>query len=639
MAVNDKKPDSSSFDNRSISPTFGAAKEQSVSNDKPSFFQGLGSMFGSVLDQSVMDKQLRETFTRINDLFTKTKISSNIELFAVMVDNENNPKLTYSSIVVAVRDKQSPDLTPYFTLIFESSGILEPRTESINGKPVEIIMTPGDAFNIEMIRVIEDRLSKQITNTRFICCDAMVVPKNFNPEDEQALNKLANSATLACGTELKMIQKDFKDVQLTEMLSTLKDSNLRINLSFNRDEVYLDEVGNPVRSDILIQMTASPNHNTPNQSYVNNGDKVTKICEVTAYIDLVYAPATPQTGFNGFNPMYQQQQQTNQLFVPRLVITNIKSFFSYTPASIVLAMYAAFSLEEKMSWVHTFVSSRMTKTGELDIRDIGFLNLECMIGNKDPQATVGIPFDTRTSTWNTQQLAQFLTLACRPNLIISVDVPVCGSQSWYTGFLSSAAKGVPSAVKAFENAANNLTNGNFERFMGTMPNSNTKDTDYFTDHENKVLMGYYTARGEAGVRDIRDIDRLAIVNFYATQPSEFKEWDAALNRKDTPLAVRLQYIRSRINHVTGDKAVITGYADRITLKNSTARALAQGAMAVGMSVTINTPSSGADFSTQRTSATFVNDAVLGNGNLFQHQQQGVFGNKGTMTQNSMRWTI
>lgn len=590
-----------------------------------SFHGGSGSAFGSVVDRSVKDSQLRKVHAALVEIY-KNVADKNLEAVVDMVDNVNNPALRFSSIVVGLRNKTNPGTMAFYTMIFESSGILEPRTETINGQPVEIVLTAGDAFDKTMIDVIEARLTKAYNNVHFICCDALVVPRTFNPDDQDALYELALNAGMACGTELEIRNPDFKDLDL----AAARDGNLRINVQFNRDEVKVDSVGLPVRSDIVIQLTSHVQGNNQTNQTLNNGDRITKISEVTGFVDLVYAPEQQQNAFNPYAPM-QQQQGINRLFVPRFVITSIKSEFSYTPASVLLAVYTALALEEKMNWIQTFLSTRQSKAGELDIRDIGYINLEAMIGNVDPQATIGQPVDTRTSAFGLQQLGDFVSRTVRPNLIVSLDVPVCGSQSWFTGFMPAAARGVIPAVKAFEKAANSLTNGNFDRML-------QHGVPYFTDVDNKQHLGYYSARSESGQRDIRDIDRVAICNFFASNPREFRDWDESLNRTDYPLAIRMQHRLKRIRAITGETANITGYADRVTFTGPTLKAIAEGAKAAGMSVQINTPLNGSDFNSVRTTATFADSAMLGGGSMF-NQQQSSFVSGNTAYQNSNRWSV
>lgn len=590
-----------------------------------SFHSG-GGLHASVVDRSVKDVQIRTALVEINKIFTELR-DKNIKATVTLVDNVNNPALRFSSIVVGLTNIQTnATRMAYHTMIFESSGILENRVEQINNIQTEVILTPADAFDSVMIGIIEERLqASSEKKMEFINADLTVVPRTFDPANTDAVFNLISAITLACNTELTRLEKDFKDLNL----EAAKGGNLRINVGYNRDEVKLDEVGNPVRSDITIVLTSHVQGDNRNQNQtLNNGDRVSKISEITGFVDLIYAPEQPQ----GFNPygmnMGMQAMQMNRMFVPRFVITSIQSEVALSPASVMLAVYTALALEENTNWMQTFLPSRRSKPGEIDITDIGYLNIESKLGVTDPNVEFGTFIDTRGPTFGLKELGSFVARTIQPKLVISLDVPIGSPSSYFLGFMAAAANSRPEATKIFVKSLDDLTNGGFSRNF--QPGSS-----YFVDIGNKQHLGHYTDRN--GVRDIRDIDRLAIVNYFSNAPVEFRHWDETLTRTDYPEALRLAHRVKRINQITGDTARITGFAERVTFSGATLDAMAKGAMSAGMTVTISTPLSAGDFSSQRVLPNFINNALVSGNQMFTHQPQNNFAGFNVHQNGNMRF--
>ena len=567
--------------------------------NQPLFTLTSGGLFGSPIGRGLGSEVYSKFKDKLKEIF-KSVIDPNAEIAIIDLDNVNEPALMYSTIIIAMRFKNRPNLgVSYYPILLEDTGErLTPIMDSINGTQVEIMRTPADAFDNILIAKAYEKVCKFFNTDNCHGTEGTVIPSDFNMEDNRAVYSVALNAGWACGTDLETRDPAFKDLNLAE---TPPDSQLNVTVTFGK-QTLLDSTGLPMRSDLVINFDSRKNQSNNRFQSVNSGDKELKISQLSGFIDLVWLEEQQ----NAFNVAYMQNQPLKQKYASRLIITNLSSNHLYTMSSVLLALSTAISLRDDNNWIQNF---RPTPSSgrEVDLGDIGALNIEANL-SKEPSG-FGTRVDTKSDQFRLEDLGQLVAALVRSGLMISLDCPDQGPQSWYLKVFAAAANGHPGAYKDIYEAACQLTNGYFRStFKEGLP--------IFTDVNNRIHNGYYTDK-QGMRRDIRDIDHLAVCNLVGERnPHLIRDWADTFLRTSYALPLRLAARKRMIQNLTGESAVFTGFSERVTFTGEFLQALTTAINATGVHVRVNTPLSGSDITSTRGVATFADAALFTPGQSF-----------------------
>lgn len=571
-----------------------------------------------------------EILTRLHkavDAVYKANTNPLYELTTIPVDYNQDLKLYMSILIVAARNLQNRDAgVAYHVLMLEGSvEPFQPKFENINGENVEILKLASDANDDRTMSVVIEHLRRTFPGTNLYSADACVVPRDFNLEDAQAVYQLAANASFAVTHELEMMRPDFQDINLA---NASKDDSLVVRVAFPKTQIN-NAVNLPVRTDISIDLTAMPANQTQGSL-----ERQAVVARAGGFIDLVWDPVPQPQGYY-FNP---QQSQATQHYAARLVLTSMESIFVSTLPAQLIALVQAMALRENNTWTQTFRPAPFS-SDQFDLHDIGAVNIECGVV---PGANgIHEHIITKSDSFKADSLAKLLALTIKPGLIISMDVEDTGPSSWYNGGFSVASgtgrpESVANANEAIINAANFLTNGNFSKYFGA-------NGRVCYNEDNLIHLGYFIdSQGQK--RDLREYDYLAVLNRTAqTDPGIIRLWSDSFNRVDVPLARRLSDRKKILNGLTGNSAVFTGFARRVTFDVKFLEALVKGCQDCGMDVRTITPYVDQG-SYERAGASFVQQSLLSptssglfnraSGSGFGGQQGYQYGRQGGM---SARW--
>lgn len=554
-----------------------------------------------------------EALTKLQTALTEEykKADSSFEITIIPIDNSNESAY-FSSLIVCLRDKTAlKDGVAFHTLIIEATG--EPiiaRTEQINNNNVEVLRVPGDAYDQVMMKMILERVNAAFPGLPAHNTMATVVSRAFNFEDKISIHNLALNTGLATSTELITRQKDFNDINLANHVS---DSNLTVSLTFSNQQIE-NSVGEPTRADVGIGFSSQQTRYQANQS-MNSDERATRVSSLSGFVDLFWSPVAPQQGLYGAYaqqaPMFNQQQFVpSQQYGARFVITSLESNYASTIPAQLLSLVTSLGLSTDGNWMQAFRPT--PRAGKrIQMHDIGALGIE--VRNEGNAGGFGKKIDTSGDDFRAEQLGQLISALIRPGLTLSMDVPECGPETWYTSIFSAAANGSMEAAEALENAANQLTNGAFWRHF-------QHGTPMFTDLGNRVHLGYYT--DETGVkRDLRDVDYLAVANMVGERdPAAIRDWSDTFLQTRFPLLQRLAARKRIISGLLPD-AVFTGFAHRVTFTTKFTTSLSMACAEAGLSIMpVITPMNTGDLNNTRGVGNFVTDAMIpmNSGNVFNH---------------------
>lgn len=580
-------PPASSTASSAVPAAQAAQPSKTWSFHRPSFGKsplgrGLGSEVASKLKEALV-----ELYKTSDPAF---------EMNILEIDN-SNAAAWFSCLIICVRDKSNTqDMVAYHTLIVEGSADPIPaKVESQNGNNWEILYVASDAYDDDLIAMIRARVSKAYPNSTLLPVEAAVVPRNFNVEDKSAIHGLALNAGLACSTELT-VKSSAEDYNLVH---AERDSKLSVSLQFSR-QVIENAVKAPVRADVMVTFQSQQKQQVVNQS-VNSEDRATIISKTTGYIDLVYAPVAPQNmGFPGMpnNPFAQNQQQQTQQYAARLVVTSIDSMRSRSIASMLLSLMTTAAVSQDQNWWQAMRSLPVAGQA-IQMNDIGALGVEYPGPDGRP---LGKRIDTQSADFTLNQFGQLVASLVRPGLMVSVDVPEYGPETWDLQVFTAASSYGGNAADAIYKGAMQLTNGNFERYF-------PYNTPMFVDINNRVHLGYWIdAQGQQ--RDIRDIDYLAVANIVGERDVDvIKSFSDTYTKTQYPLAQRL-HERKKIIQAIVPSAVFTGFANRVTFSGEFLEALSKAARDCNLTMNITTPMNTGDLQNQRGVASYVASAII-----------------------------
>lgn len=594
MAITDTNESQQQF-NKPTTEQAGRAESSKQTQPQKQWSFTQAGLFGAPLSKGIGSEFYSKLKTKLAEAYQQASPGTQIAI--IDLDKENIPTLEYSCLVIAAQYKDRPSVgVAYHILILEStSDKLSSVIESINGEQIEMLRVTSDALDDELAHQADLAVQRAFPNGPWYMVDGCVVPRDFNLDDKFAIHNLALNTGLAIGNELAVRSPGFNDINLAIMP---KDSSLTVTVNVNRQQVP-DAVGRPMRNDVSVVFgSRSSNQQAVKRMAVNTGDKDIVLSKAGGFIDLVYAPSADSSGYNPYAA--PNQLAKTQKYAARLVLTNLVSEFSYTMASTLLNLYSAIALADDNNWFQAFRPST-NFTSKVDLTDIGALNIDANLYN-EPSGH-GTPIDTKTENFRLAELGQLMTALIQPGMIISLDCPEVGAQTWYTSAFASASAGSSNAYDVIYRGAMELTNGNFERYF-------PRGSQMFTDSGNRVHLGTYIGP-DGSLRDIRDFDYLAVCNLVGTSnPTIIRDWSDTFFKTQYPMVQRLAARKKMIQSFSNETAEFTGFASRVTFSGQFLDALIKAIRETGVNIRIISAISGAAFNDQRGVASFTESALL-----------------------------
>lgn len=533
---------------------------------------------------------------------------SEIKAQVLVMDNQQISGIYYSSVILCMQmpNAKVNGVAFYTMLLASTREAPASKTETILGNTIEIKIVPGEAFDAVYVNQVTKVVADAFPNRQLFNVGGTIVPADFNAEDPNAIHRLVYNASSAVYAELRVRQPDFKDINLA---AAKNDNNLQVNVVFGRETIE-NSASEPMRSDVDISFVAAQQGNTPDASLNNQARQASRFGKVVGFIDPVWAPVQVQQNYWGnFNP--QMNAMMTQKYAARFVITHMESTQVPTLAAYLLLLLTTMPLGMNDTWYHTFYNaSRFSdKKGGIDFTDIGALNIEANLPSaKHPNGNangIGDRLDTRAKDFDQTAFGIYMKRLFRDGLVYSLDVPLCGPQTWYLEVFKAACDGNQDAYAHIVSAADYLTNGAFSQSFG----ANGTGRDIFAQRGDIIHLGYYED-SEGRKRDIRDIDHLAVVNAYGESDMNIvRTWSDSFLQLSRPVQMRLADRWKIISAITKNRAVLTGTAERVTFTDSFLQALSRAAQSAGLTVRTNVPS-GSLQQIDRGVATFVNQALV-----------------------------
>lgn len=544
------------------------------------------------------------------------EIADGIEVKVISLNRHALKDLKFSAVLVALRDmRENPDLVAYYTFILEATGEkLKVDYRTIDGQNTPINWVTGDANDQYMKQNAYDTVKQLYKNCTVVQADADVIYAKDRPQnDATKMEEYAKNSACACIAILNINQGNFGDLDLTKMD---RDDRFTIDMIFGNHQIREID-GSPVRANTILSFSSQRKVNSREQplNAVNVPDATVRVSTLYGFLQPVWAPQ--ENSYSSGWGAQAHQRPDSQNMVAEFVGTAIHSDYATSPSAVLLGFSTILSLVDNNHWLMGFLprANRVNaESGRVNIDDLGALNVMANITNMTEYGGFGLEMDTKGFGDDLGKWQAYLIQLFRPGLMVSLDCPEVGPQSWVFAPFALAASGDPEAKRVIWDAGMELTGGYLADFY-------SYEKPMFTNII-RVPGGRYTV-GNAE-QDIRHIDLTAISNVNAKNPRIIQEY--ATTFADVPgvsperaLAMRENIIREAVGH----QCEIDRYFARVTFDGEFLNAISQALNRVGLPLTVNTPMSQDLLRSGAPAPSFVNSSVASGTRTFRgHSYQG-----------------
>lgn len=472
-------------------------------------------------------------------------------------------QLPYSGIAVCYVHQMGVTV---HTLLLEDDGPLpDPRQFTLHGREsVEVPTTPADTYNEAYYQTVISQVKHKFGNVEVFDASMQVIYRTIDLEDPNQVNRILTAATNAAvgATTLRTVGGDIGEGRT--LAHTLSANGIQLHASVNTSpERLVSANGLPVRRDVVVKSVATVPGATQNNLRGTRGNGF-RFAELSAFATLEYVvPEVPQ--YNPYQP--QAPMAPTQRYIPRIVITSVDSDGIQTLPSVLLGISTATVIQEGLLWTEPFRPRKGRTKNEHDIKDIGAIGYDIKELNADDKPGM---IDTKTNDFTNADFYRLMAATVYSTPIYSIDIEEAGPLSWLTQVFAAAAGNDPEAQRAIIDACNSLTNNSFSRYFEGGP--------ILQSDENRIFLGTYRPHNDTTgeLRDIRDLDYLAILNICGEDPRIVEEFEKTQRASSgLPMVLRLSELHGILEQIMGSSLTIKGYANRFTFYHTFIEALAK----------------------------------------------------------------
>lgn len=503
---------------------------QTIPNEHPQAqsIAQLFNTFGSTTQTSTSDSEVQKIAALMREYVEENKLA---DFSVVPISNQQ----TGNYGAVAFCNKRIVDGKPrHFCHIamIEKSKQTEQQAAVLNygAHAVEVFVSVADAYTSAYVGKVTAALQRHFGDTASVANGGWSVVYRDTPVTLDEFRPFIVEAMIAIEHSINSTQRNRAIFNLG-MLTGQNPVRLRNHILL--DQYKLSPSGLPIRSDIKSELVLS--QSSGNKTVVEEVSEL-RICEVSAYVDLIYVP--PNQGFFGgmAQPMMMGQAPVPH-YIPRINITN---FAMDLPSSslefMLLGIASIASLAKNRSygivWRDNFGGATNTK------RNLGAVGLH--VQGLTADNTPGI-LDVSSDV---RMLYQLMQTVMAENPVFTLELTQGGQSNWATTVIARIATGDVRSQEQLIQACDNLTQGKFTPIYTQLcQQSGGALQQIVTSSDEPSLVGTYKYEGET--RDIRELDLLAVMNMVGQNDPGLVESFLATFSSPEPAQVRLDR-RSRI---------------------------------------------------------------------------------------------
>lgn len=537
-------------------------------------FNDLASVFSGLMPSGTHDENVSRIRKAIDSVCKESpSLVDRVSVYTLSQSHYAIPGTVIAMTLYTPRGLSGLPTLGVFTILIGSTcqdiGVRTYRTSQganieVRPTPVDVYANPG--FWVAVRNGIRSITGVNLVDDQIIDAGGLVIPDNFTVDKDNP--DTIRPIIVQAAQSLQGVIGSYDETVKRFSVGWCRGKNqLRSKVEFPTTTT-LTSTGLPVRNDIVVDVSVTESQNQ-NQAQMNGFfPSARRACTAGAYVDLVYEDPSAN-GANG------SVQHITQRYVPRVILTSVYSAFGAHSLELYWLGIAAVSvMMQRRRYAEVWFPRHGHVPGQ-ELRDITALGYDYALGlpqNATPQR-IALQGQHITS----QELSTLLNTMVFANPVFCMDVEDAGDNVWikhvfsgdYTGDI--AARGlIWDSLEAF--SANN--------FSRSLSNSGRGWEGLFLPNATRIHTGYYHHPETNTLRDIRDIDLLALLNLVGVGAAAVvRDWENSFVCEDQILGLnkREQILRTYCPRVT-----ITGYATRYTMRPDVLEAFFNAAVMGGL---------------------------------------------------------
>lgn len=582
-----------------------------------------GNQNQGTFGQRIQPNEGSAIFAKVTEVMNKALVANKAESMydIVALPREIHKTLSFSVLVV-VRNNKVPlaDSLPLQNFvvgqafIVASTGTVPARYQDNSSfrRPVVVTPTVEDANNSLLVKYITDVLRDKYgsQNLDVMLLDPVVIPAEVNITDESYINKLLSSSATAVETRAQSKVPGFQDFNF---VAAMGGSDLEMPVSVDpTPDTQVDLTNRPIYGDAVVSVAVESAQVRGNHTQVMNSNNDSRpVCQTLVMTDLVPCEVDLLEDNRALRNM---KFDPRVAWAPRLTARNIDQYLTRTGSGTMFAIASIAELARNRDWAQTFRTTRGTRNGGENYRDVGYLNIEANLKNEE--GNYGSPIDTSLGVFSDADLGDLLDCTVAKNPILAVDCYTTGPNAYQTTALALAARGnrdvKEAANRGLMHSMNCATNGILGQLIDL-------ETPVVEGRGDLIHVGYWFDGDKK--RDIAELDTyLAFATIGGIKnPKLAQEWMATYfsdDDEEVRMANRLQLLESA---ATGSMT-LTGTALRVTINADVIAAFVE-AMARGKLPLVARGGEGDLFTTRRPVSNLASRSVYRGDGFGRHTER------------------
>lgn len=559
-------------------------------------FFGTGrTSFGGISNKLLA--QFTEVFESTADAYDNPNVDPSLERRNFKIQPlDNSSTSTVPTLLVCLPTKVGgKEVVINYSLVLEPSG--PQRMKYIRGE--------RNSDDLTLPIFVEDHLDNRwreliaktatrmgsLPNSEALSAGFQIIPNDLMDEKSETVSRelissiFSNAIDAICATREDLLVASGAKVEVLRLSPEFVDDNNRFSLAIDYSRTpRKDTGGSPIRADIAItvfheEVQRRGRHDRYDDSPLSVPNEIGTIAMA---VDLEHID-NPSGAFGGYG---NRSQDDEPYFQPVLNITDIVGApgVPWALESTLLMIGSATLMSDNYRWVES-LRGRNGKFQSLESLDA------LLLANPDPQMRDIAEGINSNST--DQELSEYLNKTVAPDLFFGMVLNPAGEKAWAQQIFELIALADGREAEDYEKvlyAACDRLTGNL--FTETMEDNDHVGRSPVRSVDSRLFLGHFLD-ADNNVRDIREWNQTAVLNFKRKQPRE--AYECMLDYQDTMLpsnSVEMnQDLATRYGMLTdilGASAFhIRGTAECIQLESWFMRTLAEALNRSGMMPHIN----------------------------------------------------
>lgn len=434
----------------------------------------------------------------------------NTKYETIMLDNTSKDILI-PLYIIAQKDNSTGNVAFYIYAIEAGIGPITPEIRKGNGmgRDISIDRVASDGINAHTIAIAREAVGLKFPKCNIHEANGLVVLRDADITKENVIDYIIRVGFTAMDACLMALSPDFKPFSFIPQIQKGLNSVNVTTIFKGVEGTIIDPLGQPTRSDVIVNTTEGGQQKQFSNIISLDQSQTMPFMSGRAYIDLLY-----------INNLEIGKTGLLQPIVPRVMITDAETKIPSLELQLWCLVNTFGALIVNDQWQEAF-KTKYANSQDVDLHDIGGIGVaipfhlianpqmfnSCVARNQPEGEYV----DTKAATFGDNEFNNMMMYGVRNTPIFSMQISHMGSYAWRDNIYCRATGNDASAHEAnatIMRAVDHMTGGAFSSiYVG-----NGRAVSF---EQNLVHLGYWTDK-KGNRRDVREIDFLAILNYFRT---------------------------------------------------------------------------------------------------------------------------